>query len=144
LDLKAGSISNEKISDTYCEFARADDRLCGQRYRYGYAAANTADWQGSSYGYNGVARFDMESGATQLYEYGPDANAGEPVHIPNPDSEKEEDGYLMSYVYNPGEGSFLAILDAGQVDAGPIARIHIPSRVPNGFHANWMPNLTLG
>jgi carotenoid cleavage dioxygenase len=65
------------------------------------------------------------------------------VHVPNPDSEREEDGYIMCYVFNPGEGAFLSILSAGDFDNGPVAKIHIPGRVPNGFHANWMQGLCL-
>ena len=33
----------------------------------------------------------------------------------------------------------LAILDARDVAAGPVARIHLPRRVPIGFPANWFP-----
>ena len=29
------------------------------------------------------------------------------------------------------------ILDAADVTAGPIARVHLPHRMPFGFHANW-------
>jgi carotenoid cleavage dioxygenase len=78
-----------------------------------------------------------------LWEYGKDANAGEPVYVPNPDSGREEDGYVMCYVYNPGEDPFVSVLSAGNISAGPIAKIHIPGRVPNGFHANWMQGLKL-
>ena len=144
LNLKTGEVTDEKLGPTYCEFGRADDRLCGQRYRYGFAAASDSDeWDGPNHGYNGVIRYDMDSGASQFFDYGEGSSAGEPVHIPNPDSEREEEGYLMSYVTHPSEGAFLAILSAGNIERGPLAKIFIPTRVPNGFHANWMPGLTL-
>ena len=73
-----------------------------------------------------------------------EANAGEPVHVPNPDSDREEDGWIMCFVYTPEEGAFLSVLSAGDFDNGPVAKIRIPTRVPNGFHANWMQGLTLG
>ena len=76
-------------------------------------------------------------------DYGPDANAGEPVYVPNPDSDQEEDGWVMAFVFNPGEDQYLSIMNAGDWDSGPVAKVHIPTRVPNGFHANWMQNLTL-
>ncbi|MEH6588637.1 MAG: carotenoid oxygenase family protein [Halioglobus sp.] len=144
LDLKTGEVTDEKVGPTYCEFGRADDRLCGLPYQYGFAAASTQSWSdGPNHGYNGTIAYAMDSGKSQFWDYGEGCNAGEPVHVPSPDSDKEEDGYLMSYVYSPTEGAFLSILSAGHVERGPLARIFIPSRVPNGFHANWMNGLTL-
>lgn len=144
LDLKTGAVSNDKVGTTYCEFARADDRRCGLSYQYGFAAASTQDWSdGPNHGYNGTIRYDMDSGKSQLWDYGVGANSGEPVYVANPDSEKEADGYLMCFVTHPQEGAFLSILAAGNLERGPIAKVHIPSRVPNGFHANWMNGLSI-
>ena len=50
---------------------------------------------------------------------------------------------MMCFVDNPGEGAFLSILRAGDLAAGPVAKVHIPVRVPYGFHANWMERLRL-
>jgi len=144
LNLKTGAVSDEKLGPTYCEFGRSDDRRCGLRYRYGYAAASdTGEWDGPNHGYNGVIRYDMDSGNSQFWDYGAGANAGEPVHVPDPQSEREEDGYLMTFVTHPQEGAFLSIMSAGNIERGLLARVFIPTRVPNGFHANWMPGLTL-
>ncbi|GAB2655808.1 carotenoid oxygenase family protein [Nocardia goodfellowii] len=35
--------------------------------------------------------------------------------------------------------SYLMILDATDLTAQPLARIHLPVRVPTGFHGNWLP-----
>jgi carotenoid cleavage dioxygenase len=142
LDLKTKSVTDHKVGDIYCEFSRADERLCGKPYQYGFATASNRQWA-DAHGYNCTLRYTMETGEHQLWEYGKDANAGEPVHVPNPDSDREEDGYVMCYVYNPGEDPFISVLSAGNISAGPIAKIHIPGRVPNGFHANWMQDLKL-
>jgi carotenoid cleavage dioxygenase-like enzyme len=143
LDLDAGTASDEKVGDVYCEFPRVDDRRCGLSYRYGFATASNREWLGEYHGYNCTLRYDMKTGAAQLHEYGPEANAGEPVHVAASVAGGEEDGYLMCYVFNPGEGAFLSIISAADVAAGPVAKIHIPGRVPNGFHANWMNHLML-
>ena len=51
------------------------------------------------------------------------------------------DGYLMTYVYNADtDRSDLAMLDTTDVAAPPVATIHLPSRVPYGFHGNWLPD----
>jgi carotenoid cleavage dioxygenase len=33
----------------------------------------------------------------------------------------------------------LVVLDATEVDAGPVARVRMPERVPYGFHGTWVP-----
>jgi carotenoid cleavage dioxygenase-like enzyme len=142
LDLENKAVTNDRFSEIFCEFSRIDERRMGKKYRYGFAASSNRDW-GDAHGYNCTGRFDFETGETTLVEYGEEANAGEPVYVPNPDSDREEDGWLMCFVYNPDEGAFLSIVSAGNFAAGPIAKVHIPTRVPNGFHANWMQNLTL-
>ncbi len=142
LDLATRRVTDEKFSDVFCEFSRVDERRMGKNYRYGFAASSNREW-GDAHGYNCTGRFDFETGETSLWEFGPDANAGEPVHVPNPDSEREEDGWVMNFVYNPGEGAFLSILSAGDFDRGPVCKVHIPGRVPNGFHGNWMQRLSL-
>ena len=51
----------------------------------------------------------------------------------------EDDGYLMTYVYaGDTNTSYLVILDASNVAADPVAEIHIPQRVPTGFHGTWI------
>ncbi|MEP1469458.1 MAG: carotenoid oxygenase family protein [Halieaceae bacterium] len=142
LDLATGRVSNERFADTFCEFSRVDERRMGKDYRYGFAASSNHDW-GDAHGYNCTGRFDFQTGETTLWDYGVEANAGEPVHVPNPDSEREEDGWLMCFVHNPEEGAYLSILSAGGISDGPLAKVHIPTRVPNGFHGNWMNGLTL-
>ena len=145
LDLTSRQITDEKVSTIYNEFCRSDDRRCGEYYRLGFSAASTSDkWATDYHGYNSTARFDFESGDVQLFNYGDEANAGEPVFVPHPDSAAEHAGFVMTYVNNPTEGSFLAILSASNFNHGPVAKIHFPVRVPNGFHANWMPGLKLG
>ncbi|MCV7107868.1 carotenoid oxygenase family protein [Mycolicibacterium chitae] len=45
---------------------------------------------------------------------------------------------LIGFVYDRATGrSDLAILDAETL--GTVASIHLPHRVPAGFHGNWVP-----
>ena len=36
------------------------------------------------------------------------------------------------------EASFVVVFDAANIAQGPVARIRLPQRVPNGFHATWV------
>ena len=45
----------------------------------------------------------------------------------------------MGFVYDSSkDSSDLVILDASNVSAKPVARIHLPQRVPFGFHGSWI------
>ena len=52
----------------------------------------------------------------------------------------EDDGWLLATCHDDATNeSQVVVLDAQDVDAGPIARVHMPRRLPFGFHANWFP-----
>ena len=47
----------------------------------------------------------------------------------------------MSLVYDRAtDRSELVVLDAGDPAAGAVASVHLPTRVPLGFHGNWVPS----
>jgi len=62
------------------------------------------------------------------------------VPRPTADSQDtaEDDGILMGYGYHRGrnEGQLL-LLDAQTLES--MATVHLPQRVPMGFHGNWAP-----
>jgi carotenoid cleavage dioxygenase len=44
----------------------------------------------------------------------------------------------MGFVYDGGtDRSDLVVLDAGTLET--VAAVHLPQRVPFGFHGNWVP-----
>ncbi len=52
----------------------------------------------------------------------------------------EGQGYLVANVYDAeSDKTHLCILDAENVEAGPIGKAMMDHRVPFGFHGNWMP-----
>ena len=75
---------------------------------------------------------------------GADRHGAEPVFVPRASAQSEDDGYLMTYVYDKSRNaSDLVIFDAQDTDRGPVASIHLPVRVPYGFHGNWIPDQPL-
>ena len=53
----------------------------------------------------------------------------------------EDDGWVMSYVYDAStDRSDVVILDAQDFTGEPVATIHLPVRVPFGFHGSWVPD----
>ncbi|NET25119.1 carotenoid oxygenase family protein [Okeania sp. SIO1I7] len=46
---------------------------------------------------------------------------------------------LTTFVSNEDKGtSDLVIIDAANFEEEPLAKIHLPVRVPTGFHGNWI------
>lgn len=137
IDLTAGTVKGEWMDDRSGEFPRINDNLACQRTRYLYNSL-ARDWA-FEFNFNGVIKYDLETGSTQEWVYGPGETSGEHAFAPDPQGEAEDDGWLMSIVSDQEtRKSYLSVLDARDVGAGPVARVHIPRRVPIGFHANWL------
>ena len=60
--------------------------------------------------------------------------------VPRHDTAAEDDGWLLSFVYDPADDrSDLVVIAAADPHAGPVATVELPVRVPMGFHGNWIP-----
>lgn len=65
---------------------------------------------------------------------------GEPVFIPRFENADEDDGWVMALRHNRDTNlSDLVIIDSQAFTGQSIAVIHLPARVPNGFHGNRIP-----
>jgi hypothetical protein len=61
------------------------------------------------------------------------------VFAPASPDAAEDDGYVMAFVHDPDSGATDLVLLAGQDFTGePVARMHLPVRVPLGFYGNWI------
>jgi carotenoid cleavage dioxygenase-like enzyme len=88
---------------------------------------------------DGIIKYDLTTGASQTHVFGRKRFGGEPVFVPRPGGQDEDDGWLVTFVYDGVEGtSELLVLDARDVTAAPVARVLIPQRVPYGFHGAWI------
>ncbi len=89
--------------------------------------------------FNHVIHFDKLTGARTTYTPGDDYMLGEAVFAPRRGATDEADGYLIVLAFHePSNKSELLILDAQDVDKGPVARAKVPMRIPAGFHGSWI------
>ena len=63
------------------------------------------------------------------------------MFVPRSADAAENDGWLISYVYDLREGrSDFVVVNAADLAGAPQAVVHLPVPVPLGFHGNWMPD----
>jgi carotenoid cleavage dioxygenase len=136
INLETGAVSERTLSDTPCDFTRVNDDYACHKTRYVYAGIFNTE---RAFTFDGVMKFDNESGITSEYLYGPNRHGGEAVFAPKANGTSEDDGYLVCFVHDEAENqSECQIIDARDITAGPIATIIMPFRVPYGFHAGWV------
>jgi carotenoid cleavage dioxygenase len=140
VDRSAGKVREEQLDDLAVEFPRVDERLVGRRHRYGLGTILAADDDGVTFDGSGLVRYDLDAGRSEVIDLGPGRNAGEAVFVPRSETAAEDDGWYLTLVWDrTTDRSELAILDASAPTEGPVARVHLPTRVPAGFHGNWVP-----
>jgi len=90
---------------------------------------------------HGIHRHDLVADERASHAVGTDHRPAEFRFVTDPARTGSEDGgWLVGLIHDDAHAAAdLLFLDAGCFDAGPIATVHIPRRVPNGTHAAWIP-----
>ncbi|MFC7306522.1 carotenoid oxygenase family protein [Streptomyces monticola] len=161
VDVNAGRVRQEGLDERPVEFPRIDPRRTTARHRYGYGVQQPTDGYGDTRAARhvteataggppvgqmglGIVKFDLERGTSEVHRVHPDGDVGEAAFVPaepgGPDA-AEDDGWLFAYSFDPVRGATdLLILSAQDISGEPVAAVHLPARVPVGFHGNWMPD----
>ncbi len=135
IDPVAGTVTETAIDDRPVEFPRLAESLVGLGHRYGYLVSQLPGDQRDA-----LVKYDLtDGGAATAHTFGPGRTPGEAVFVAAEGGVAEDDGYLLSYVYDAAEDrSDLVILDARDVAADPLAVVQLPCRIPFGFHGSWI------
>ena len=129
--------AEEVIATNPFELPSHDRRFTGRKHRHGWFAATRDDPQ--TIDFAGIGHVDYQTGTISEWDPGRTRHAGEAFFVPEGSGEAE--GWLLTFVYDHvSQRSVLAILEAENVAAGPIAEVALPQRVPYGFHGVWIPS----
>ncbi len=133
-------VTHQQLSHISCEFPRMNEAYTGKPHRYSYMPAKLAKNQRIASVFDRLVKYDYQQHTESIYVFGDGFEIGEPVFVPKPHMQQEDDGYIFIYVYDANKNqSQLVIFSAKHIDQ-PLAAISLPQRVPHGLHGSWVAN----
>jgi len=137
LDLKEGS-AKEESQGLNREFPVIDPRRSGQRHNFVLSVAMTDRSKGVHPLSNAVARQDVETGKTQVFEFPETVTPEEHLFVPKRNSTRATKGWAVGTPLDFGRAETqINVFDAEHIDDGPVATARFPYSLPLGFHGKW-------
>jgi carotenoid cleavage dioxygenase len=136
MNMKTGVVTSRQLDDRLGEFPAINLDYAAQKNRWSYQVSLA---RGDKLKFDGLYKYDLASGACQTHRFAAGVFGSEPGFAPRIGARDEDDGYVVTFVTDENSGkSEVQVIAAKQFEAGPIARVQLPVRVPLGFHATWM------
>lgn len=140
LNLKDQIVQRQLLESRCCEFPTINPANAGRSYRYLYMGATDAATGNAPL--QALLKIDLDSGVRQLWSAAPRGFMGEPIFVQRPDSQKEDDGWILALVYDAAHHrSDVVVLDASNFDRGAVARLHLKHHIPYGLHGSFTPEV---
>lgn len=136
LDLSEKSVQKQMIESRCCEFPALNPEQVTQKYRYLFLGA-THEATGNA-PLQGILKLDLHTQERQLWSFAPRGYVGEPIFVPKPKTMSEDEGWVLTMVYDAyHHRSALVILDGQDLTRGAIATLHLKHHIPYGLHGSW-------
>ena len=139
VDPAARSVTTTALDDRHVEFPRIDDTLAGRPYRYAYCSELSR--QGGQDSFDALVRYDLARDEAVRWDPGPGRFTGRAGLRARPRraGRRRGVGARASSTTPPRDASDVVVLDASRFGGAPEAVVHLPARVPFGFHGSWVP-----
>lgn len=139
-NLRTGQTRERIIDDIVnSEFPVINSWMMGHKTRHSWNVLMGRSNRAEDPRFCGLAHYDLQRGTCVTYHEGPNRWWSEPPFAPKDHMVEEDDGYLVGFVWDgDAQKSKVYVFDAKDVSHGPVCRITLPRRVPNGFHATWV------
>jgi 8'-apo-carotenoid 13,14-cleaving dioxygenase len=139
IDPQARRVERRVVDKDSQEFPRPNETRIGKSYRYAYTMALPDGFDAASPNHCKLYKHDLVSGTRAVHDFGSGRIPGEFVFVPKAGATVEDDGWLMGYVVSmDNQTTDLVIIDATNFSGEAQAVVHIPHRIPPGFHGNWV------
>lgn len=133
-NLKTGQTREERLDDQILEFGTFNPHYAGRKSQYLYSTSAEPGW----FLFSGLVKHDLNSGAKQSLAFGPNRFGSEAPFAARKDAKSEDDGYLVSFITDMEKNRSECILvDARDIEAGPVCQLILPHRISSGTHAVW-------
>ncbi|KAL4425965.1 hypothetical protein ABPG75_009981 [Micractinium tetrahymenae] len=133
LDMDTGVLRISSAFNEHLEMVAINEQRWARPHLYVYGYASQFDNPSI-----GIAKVDTAAGTAAVWRPGFQRFALEPKFVPRPGASAEDDGWLLSCMFHSGTGvSQLVILDARDVEKGPVAVLQFCKPVPSGLHGCW-------
>ena len=134
-------VTREAIDPSPQEFPRVDERFFGQPYHHAWVVSQPSDTVSNFATDNRLYHHNVKTGDRRSYRFGDGLVGGEFVFVPRAQDAEEADGWLMGLVIDvKNDTTQLQFFEALNIEQGPVGAVHIPHRIPPGFHGNWIPD----
>jgi carotenoid cleavage dioxygenase-like enzyme len=133
-NLKTGGVIEGLLDDRILEFGTFNQQIAGEKGRYLYSTTAKPGW----FLFTGLVKHDLETGRSWSLEFGPGRYGSEAPFAPRAGARSEDDGHLVSFVTDlEADRSECIVVEAADIEAGPVCRILLPHRISSGTHACW-------
>lgn len=132
IDDQASAVQQTLVDERVQEFPKIDDRRTGRQHRYGYTVELM-----SADGPPSLVAHDLCGAETQSWTTAPKRSLSEAIFVPESPTAGENEGWLLA-IDSDRDDSDLVVFDATAVGAGPVGRVRLPQRIPDGFHGDWI------
>jgi all-trans-8'-apo-beta-carotenal 15,15'-oxygenase len=135
IDLSTATVQLERMSERCCEFAMVNPRREGLSSRFAWMAV--AERESGNDPLQAIKKLDLQSGERRVWSAAPRGFVSEPLMVPRPGGSQEDDGWVLTVVWNGGrDASDLVILDAASM--AEVAVLPLPLALPHGLHGSWV------
>ena len=133
-NLKTGEVKEQRLDDRFLEFGTFNQKYAGRKSRYLYSVWGEPNW----FLFSGLVKHDLDSGESWSLPFGDQRFGSEAPFVPRLNAKDEDDGYLVSFITDmKADRSECILVDAKNIEAGPVCQIILPHRICSGTHATW-------
>ncbi len=134
INLSKGEVSTSNLSQQCCEFATVNPSKLGLKSSYAWMAI--AERSHGNGPLQAIKKLNLTNKDEKIWSAAPRGFVSEPLLLPKPNSESEDDGWINIFVWNGArKATDMVLLNAK--DLSEEAIIELPLSVPHGLHGCW-------